>query len=220
MGKKAGEQAISEEAVRSKTGKVWEEWFALLDAWGAAEKGHTRTAKHLVDAHAVSPWWAQTITVRYEQERGLRVVGQRGDEFVATVQRTLSAPPEDAYAALTDPAILSRWFTKGAKADLRVGGRYENADGDRGEFLLLQPPERLRYTWENPDYAPGTLVEFHLTAKGPQKTTVRLEHSKLASQEDFEEMKLGWTWALECLKSFLETGEIFSFEEWREAHEA
>ncbi len=67
-----GTRRISEEAVRDKTGKGWEEWYAILDRWGAPEKGHTASAKYLREAHAVGPWWAQAVTVRYEWERGLR----------------------------------------------------------------------------------------------------------------------------------------------------
>jgi hypothetical protein len=63
---------ISEDSVRRRTGKGWDEWLAILDDWGAADKGHTESAKHLRDAHGVSPWWAQAVTVRYEYERGLR----------------------------------------------------------------------------------------------------------------------------------------------------
>ena len=63
---------ISDTAVRAKTGKGWEEWFAILDEWDAKEKGHTASAKHLRDELGVSPWWAQAVTVRYEYARGLR----------------------------------------------------------------------------------------------------------------------------------------------------
>ncbi len=75
------EGEISGERVREKTGKGWEDWLAILDAWGAAEKGHTATAKHLHDEFGVSAWWAQEITVRHELERGIRVVEQRGKTF-------------------------------------------------------------------------------------------------------------------------------------------
>ena len=68
----AGTRRITEEAVREKTGRGWEEWFAILDAWGAKDQGHTASARHLRDEHGVSAWWAQAVTVRYEYERGLR----------------------------------------------------------------------------------------------------------------------------------------------------
>ncbi len=213
--RRTGEAAIGDEAVREKTGRGWDDWFAILDAWGAAEKGHAPIARHLAEDHGLSPWWSQTVTVRYERERGLREIGQRGEAFVATGQRTVAAPAEAVYAALTEPGQLSRWFTREAEADLRVGGRYRNADGDRGEFLVLDPPHRLRFTWENPEHCPGTVVQADIVSKGPSKTTVRLEHAKLPDREGFEEMKEGWSWALDSLKSFLETGEGVDFEEWR-----
>ncbi len=68
----AGPRGISEAAVRAKTGKGWEEWYAILDAWKSPGKGHTAIARYLREHQAVSPWWAQAVTVRYEWERGLR----------------------------------------------------------------------------------------------------------------------------------------------------
>jgi hypothetical protein len=70
--KSAGPRGFSDEAVRTKTGKGWDEWRAILDAWGMKEQGHRLTAKHLQEAYGVSPWWAQAGTIRYEYERGLR----------------------------------------------------------------------------------------------------------------------------------------------------
>ena len=67
-----GPRAFSDAVVREKTGRSSVEWYALLDAWGAAEQGHTKTAKYLRDEHGVSPWWAQVVTIRHEYERGLR----------------------------------------------------------------------------------------------------------------------------------------------------
>lgn len=68
--KVAGTRKISEESVRAKTGKGWQEWFAILDAYDAPEKGHTQSARYLREQHGVDPWWAQTVTIRYEYERG------------------------------------------------------------------------------------------------------------------------------------------------------
>lgn len=67
-----GWRRISNDAVLAKTGKDWDEWFTILDAFGVDEKGHTATAAWLRAEHGVSPWWAQAVTVRYEHERGIR----------------------------------------------------------------------------------------------------------------------------------------------------
>ena len=63
---------LSDDSVRRRTGKGWDEWLRLLDDWGAEQRGHTESARYLREAHGISPWWAQAVTVRYEYERGLR----------------------------------------------------------------------------------------------------------------------------------------------------
>jgi hypothetical protein len=50
MPKPRGEAAISEEALRDKTGKSRAEWFDILDGWGASEKGHKLTARYLAES--------------------------------------------------------------------------------------------------------------------------------------------------------------------------
>jgi len=207
MSKPRGEPAISEETLKTKTGKSWAEWLSILDSWGASEKGHKQTARYLGEVWGVSAWWAQSITVRYERESGLRLFGQRSEgTFTVSVQRTIRATPDRAFDALTQPDVLSRWFTTSAQADLRVGGRYANADGDQGEFVIFDRPQRLRFTWDNPEHCPNTLVEVVLTEKPGGSVTVRLEHSRIRSQAGYLDMKEGWTWAMDSLKSYLETG--------------
>ncbi len=65
------------EKVVAATGRTWDSWFGLLDAWDAAARTHTETARWLRELHAVPSWWSQSITVAYEQARGLRVPGQQ-----------------------------------------------------------------------------------------------------------------------------------------------
>lgn len=72
MTEEKGFRRISDEAVRAKTGKGWDEWFTILDKWGVKDKGHILAAKHLHELYGLSPWWAQAVTIRYEWERGLR----------------------------------------------------------------------------------------------------------------------------------------------------
>jgi len=86
----AGPRGIREETVQEKTGRSSQDWYALLDAWGAASKGHPAIARYLEQEHGVSAWWAQTLTVRYEYARGLR--------------QELTAPQELLDALARNPA--------------------------------------------------------------------------------------------------------------------
>ena len=76
--------------IRANTGRVWDEWFALLDAWGGVERPHPEIARWLNQEHGIPGWWAQGVTVAYEQARGLRAPRQRR----AACSR--SAPPDRA----------------------------------------------------------------------------------------------------------------------------
>jgi hypothetical protein len=49
--------------VEERTGKSWDEWFSLLDAWDAASRPHAQIAGWLRTEHGVDGWWAQSVTV-------------------------------------------------------------------------------------------------------------------------------------------------------------
>ncbi|HEX9751080.1 MAG TPA: SRPBCC family protein [candidate division Zixibacteria bacterium] len=214
--KKAAERAISDGTVKSATGKSLKQWYAILDKFGADKKGHTAGAAYLHNSHDLSGWWSQMVTVRYEQDRGLRAVGQRmNGRYEVSIQRTIAAAQKQAYAAFTDPKLLSKWFTTKARIDLRPGGRYSNSDGDQGEYRTVTPPRRVRFTWENEKHCPGSLVEATFTPSGKGKVAVRIQHTKLPDAKGRDDMRMGWSWTLDSLKSFLETGRPIQFEEWK-----
>jgi hypothetical protein len=93
----------SDEAVKAKTGKIWAEWFKILDKAGAKKWPHKETSAYLSDKHNVSAWWCQMVAVGYEHERGIRQKFQKCDgEFSASGSRTMMVPLAKAYAAWTD----------------------------------------------------------------------------------------------------------------------
>lgn len=93
--------------------------------------------------------------------------GALGGGLTLHMQRVLGAPRAAVFRALSEPQELVKWFgpagfsIPGAESDLRAGGRYriamQPAEGDlfylAGEFLEVDPPEQLSYTfcWEDPD---------------------------------------------------------------------
>lgn len=131
------------------------------------------------------------------------------------LSKQIHTTAEKAFTAFTNADELSTWFTTKAHVDLRVGGRYANADHDTGVYQLIDPPHHLRFTWENPDHCPNTMVDIWFDIIIPDQIEVRLEHSRLESEKHVEDMKTGWSWALDSLKSFLETGRAISFDEWQ-----
>jgi uncharacterized protein YndB with AHSA1/START domain len=65
----------------------------------------------------------------------------------------LAHPPGQVWRALTDPAVVSRWFPAEPHMDLRTGGRirfvfrHGGAEDGEGEITDLDEPRLLAYTW-------------------------------------------------------------------------
>lgn len=145
---------------------------------------------------------------------GLRDAAEVHAPRTLVVAATVARPARDAFELFSRPEHASRWFSTRHEAELRPGGRYRNADGDCGEFIAVDPPHRLEFTWENPGHCPGTLVEVEFRSPTGDATAVTLRHHRLASAEHVAEMRRGWSWALDSFKSFAESGEPISFERW------
>jgi hypothetical protein len=125
--------ATSDENIRRRTGRGWEEWFELLDRWGAAERTHREIARWVAEQQGVVPlaWNAQAVTASYERARGLRVVGEKPDGFAITASKTIAAPAERLYDAFLDPSLRERWLPD-AELRERTGTRPKSARFDWG----------------------------------------------------------------------------------------
>jgi len=125
---------------------------------------------------------------------------------VAIVRRVLPAPPEAAYDEWLDPEALAEFITpapsRTGRIDIepRLGGalRLEMVDEEkvveiRGEFLELDRPNRLRFTWHS-TLGGGfdSVVTVTFEPSGERETTMTIEHARLPPdwRGDHE---AGWT---------------------------
>ncbi len=174
----------SDEVIRRNTGRGWDEWFALLDVWGAVRRPHPEIARWLVDEHAVGGWWAQGVTVAYEQARGLRDPGQRrGGLYEVNASKTVAVPVERLYEAFADPALRGRWLP------------------DAGlEVRTARPARSIRANWE--DGSTRLLVTF--TARGEAKSQVAVTHERIPDAPAADKLKAFWRERVGVLKQVLE----------------
>ena len=173
----------SDRAARKATGRTWAEWVDVLDAVEAFRWSHREIARHIVEASDdVSEWWAQTLTVGYERIRGLRGVGQRrGGSWDANKSRTYPVPVSTLYRTVRDARLRGRWLPEGV-------ARVRTATVDRS----------VRMDWDD-----GTRVNFTFTAKGPQKSTLSLQHMGLADADAIQTWKGFWQERLDTLRDVL-----------------
>ena len=97
---------VGDDAVVRATGRSRTAWHDLLSTAGAHDWSHSRIAAWLVAEHGVDGWWAQGITVGYEQHTGRRKPGQRADgTFEASASRRVPLTQQAALDAVI--AIVS-----------------------------------------------------------------------------------------------------------------
>ena len=172
---------MSDEAVQSKTGKTWEEWFGLLDKAGGRKMNHREIVACLSESHGVGPWWRQMVTVTYEQARGLREKHQKPEGYEISRSKTFAVPADELYRAWSDKRSRARWL-------------------DAAITIRKATPDRsLRITWSD-----GTSVEVMLYPRGDAKTQVTVQHCKLSDAAAGERMKAYWAERLETLGRVVE----------------
>ncbi|WP_369175459.1 SRPBCC domain-containing protein [Streptomyces sp. R28] len=136
------------------------------------------------------------------------------------LQRVLRAPRSLVFRALTEPEELAKWWgpdgfaTPSAESDLRPGGSYRIAmqppEGDLfylvGEFLEVEPPERLSYTfrWEDPDPEDReTMVTLSLRDIGGTATELVFTQGDFATERRRALHEEGWTQGLGKLEELV-----------------
>ena len=174
---------VSDEAIRRRTGRGWEEWLDLLDEWGAAERSHGEIARWVAEQQGSDGWSAQAVTVSYERARGMRAVGERPDGFSITASKTVAVPVDRLYDAFVDESLREQWLP-GAELSERTATK----------------PRSARFDWGDGE----TRVIVGFEAKGDAKSTVGLAHERLADAQEAERMKAYWRERVGTLKEVLE----------------
>jgi uncharacterized protein YndB with AHSA1/START domain len=140
------------------------------------------------------------------------------EDAVLVVRRVVAVPREEVFAAWLDPASLREWMRPGdvdratAEVDPRVGGKFRIVmhHGGRdnahwGEYLAIEPPERLSFTWisEYTDLETTVVTIDFLDKDGG--TEVVLTHQRLPPERR-DAHRGGWASILGKLEETLAGG--------------
>lgn len=175
--------SVSSEALAARTGRGWAQWLPIIDREGGRTIGHTAIAALLVDKFGVPGWWAQTVTVGYEQARGLRALHQKPGGFEIGSTRMIAAGAGEVFDAFLDPRKRARWLPETVLT-----------------IHKSTPNKSLRATWTDGSKSISVLFD----ARTPGKTQVALQHGKLANAAAAKRMKVFWGARLDALRESLE----------------
>lgn len=184
-----GKREVSDEAVRTATGRTWDEWVALLDERGAAEFSHKQIVAMLADGWIESAWWRQSVATGYEKRKGKRVLGETADTgFQVGVRRTLPLSVDDAWRLLTSPEGVRAWLGDARGFALEKGATYTTPAGASGEMRVAKPGSHLRVTWRPPGWARASTIQVRVIPSGV-KTTLSFHEEHLPGAAEREERR-------------------------------
>jgi uncharacterized protein YndB with AHSA1/START domain len=130
----------------------------------------------------------------------------------------IKATPEQVWEGLVDPAFTRQYFHGTAfDAPPQAGQPYRTtmtsgAPAVDGTIEVCEPPHRLVQTWHvlydaAMSEEPPSRVEWLVTAVGDGLTQLDVVHGDLArSPLTWAQVKDGWVWILDGLKTLIETG--------------
>jgi uncharacterized protein YndB with AHSA1/START domain len=172
---------VSTDAVARRTGKTWDDWFAVLDNAGAATLDQRGIIAILAQKHGIGPWWQQMIAVGYESLRGAAEKAPVVDGFQISSSCTLDAPLTRVFRLWNDSGERARWL-----ADDRFVVRAATAD------------KVIRARWGK-----GTSHVAVSFAEKAGRTEVSVEHHQIESRGAAEQMKAYWAKKLGLLDQAL-----------------
>jgi uncharacterized protein YndB with AHSA1/START domain len=140
------------------------------------------------------------------------------DGPVARVQRVMPAEPEVVFDEWLDPESLAEWMCPrpsrcvAVTVEPHIGGSVR-FDVDNlgtsilitGQFLAIDRPRQLRFTWTNSDWPDPTAVSVVNVAFEPfgdDQTIMSIEHS-LMPPDRFDDFQNGWAGVCDQLATHL-----------------
>lgn len=174
-------RGVNIEPIERATKRAWAEWLAFMDAIDADRLDHAQIAQRvLAELVGLEPsvdnpnWWAQGITVAYEQHSGRRLPGQQADgSFATSVSKTTNLSIEEAMA---------RWV------------QFAAHDGELSRLVASQPRTSgsdKRKSWRA-NASDGAALLLSTEARPNGKTAIIIQLTKLSSSEAAAAAKERW----------------------------
>lgn len=135
------------------------------------------------------------------------------------VERIYNAKIERVWKAITDKDQMKEWYFDIKDFKPEKGFKFQFTGGDENvqflhacEVLVVDPPNKISYSWAYPAFEGYSVVTFELFKEGEKKTRVRLTHDGLDSfpKDDpnfaITSFTAGWNFIMgESLNKYVET---------------
>lgn len=172
-------------SIENATYKSWQKWVDLLESFGAKDLDHTAIANLVrseLDGKIDSPdWWAQSITVAYEQHIGRRKPGQQNDgSYEVSVTKHIAGTKEDVFALWREAYDDISDFSGVEVSNIRIS------------------ETSVRLYWRS-ELADRTRLSISVEGRSPVKAMIAVAHTNIRSEEQKDIWRTYWKNTLESL---------------------
>lgn len=194
-------------AISHATGTDFPTWVQRLDGAGGRDLDHTTIARLLVKDWDVQEWWAQSLTVAYEQQIGRRVVGQSCEgDFSVSASRTLDGDMDAARERwdrfMTDVRREQLGLSEGRLTDTEKW-RYWRADVEDGTKLSVNITAK-NVTVNNGTAKTGIASSSADSSTGDRpRSTLSIEHKGIETAEARDAWKRAWKSTLDDFTTWI-----------------
>lgn len=123
------------------------------------------------------------------------------------VSKTVDNPIEQVWNFLTSTAGTAVWLGNGVTALDETGSAYETADGTTGQTRSFRREDRIRLTWQPPDWDHDSIVQVTVTPSGYDRTVIRFHQDRLVDAREREQQRTHWRAVMASVVAALATNE-------------
>jgi uncharacterized protein YndB with AHSA1/START domain len=116
----------------------------------------------------------------------------RGAGWQIGVSKTMDRPVETVWDFITSPAGVAIWLGEGVTVLPERGAGYETTTGVRGETRGFRELDRVRLTWQPPNWTHETTLQLTVSPAGDGRARLVVHQERLADAAEREQQRRHW----------------------------
>ncbi|MFS4458999.1 SRPBCC domain-containing protein [Bdellovibrio sp. HCB2-146] len=196
---------VSAESVVKGTGRNWDEWIAILDKNGARNQTHQEIVAFLAKKYKLTAWWQQGVTTAYEIHIQRRAEGRNTKgEYMLTSTKTLKCDAKKLWKFLVSNEGVAIWLKPLSPVKIKPGEPFETETGAYGEIRTMKAPDRIRMTWQEPEWTKKSVLQVWVVGRANGKSILVFNHEQLRDGRLRHQLKEHWMDVLVAVKEQVE----------------
>lgn len=115
------------------------------------------------------------------------------------VSKTINRPVSQVWDFITSPEGIAIWLGDGVTVLSDRGAGYETATGVRGETRSFRELDRVRLTWQPPDWTHDTTLQLTVSSAGEGRARLVVHQERLADATEREQQRRHWQGVVNAL---------------------